>query len=352
MTAPLVTVVTPAYMAADFIEETMRSVWQQTYRPIEHIVVVDASPDATGVRAARLCDEMSGDGYTVRVIEHSVNTGTSGALNTAVAAASGDYVAWLSADDLYVERGKTSRQVALLASQTGVAGVYDSAMLTGPDLQAASVVHPRFPRFLGRSPGVGRNDPTHTLVALLFANPINGTSIMLRRRMMPETEWFDPALGNYAQDGDLWLRMQALGLPLVPSDGVGTLYRAHSGQHSHHSQAMNASVSISQMRLLSALADHGRLTDALETARLTLGLGVADRAYRRRPAPFATLRGLLMRPSISLRTVLAGMLFDIDRRCSPAEREEWRSWEQTADEYRSSEVFQNFERALSRTTAR
>ena len=58
--APLVSVVTPAYKAQDFIEETMRSVWAQDYRPLEHVIVDDCSPDATGELAREAASRPNG----------------------------------------------------------------------------------------------------------------------------------------------------------------------------------------------------------------------------------------------------------------------------------------------------
>lgn len=88
----LVSVVIPAYNAVTTLAETLRSVFAQTYRPIEIVVVDDGSTDDTWAL-------LQSFGIAVRAI-HQVNSGIGIARNTGVNAARGAYIALLDADDL------------------------------------------------------------------------------------------------------------------------------------------------------------------------------------------------------------------------------------------------------------
>jgi glycosyltransferase involved in cell wall biosynthesis len=87
---PLVSVVIPAYNYAKYLAKTLDSVFAQTYRPIEVIVVDDGSTDNTA-EIVRAYPE-------VRYFYQS-NQGVSVARNVGITAAQGEYIAFLDADD-------------------------------------------------------------------------------------------------------------------------------------------------------------------------------------------------------------------------------------------------------------
>ncbi len=91
--APLVSVMIPAYNAGRYLGEALDSVFAQSHRPIEVIVVDDGSEDGTAQVA-----ESYGDRITF--VQHA-RQGNGGARNTAVAEAHGDYFTFLDADDRF-----------------------------------------------------------------------------------------------------------------------------------------------------------------------------------------------------------------------------------------------------------
>lgn len=105
-----ISVVIPAYNAAPYLAATLNSVFEQTLRPAEVIVVDDGSTDDT-VAIAR--------GFDVRVISLS-NRRAAAARNAGTYAASGEYIAYMDADDLWLP-DKLAVQVSALESQTGAA---------------------------------------------------------------------------------------------------------------------------------------------------------------------------------------------------------------------------------------
>lgn len=94
----LVSIITPAFKAAGYIAQTIRSVLDQTYPNWEMIVVDDCSPDDTSV-AILLA---SGGDTRVRLIRLDKNGGPANARDTALIAARGRWIAFLDSDDLWM----------------------------------------------------------------------------------------------------------------------------------------------------------------------------------------------------------------------------------------------------------
>lgn len=91
---PLVSVVVPAYDVAGYLPACLDSVLAQTHRALEVVVVDDGSPDESGAIAERYAERDP----RVRVL-HQDNRGLGGARNAGAGLASGDFLAFLDADD-------------------------------------------------------------------------------------------------------------------------------------------------------------------------------------------------------------------------------------------------------------
>jgi glycosyltransferase involved in cell wall biosynthesis len=107
---PLVSILIPAYNAASWIGETLRSALAQTWQRKEIIVVDDGSTDDTLQVAKRFESEV------VKVVSQP-NAGAAAARNRAYSLSAGDYIQWLDADDLLAPQ-KIARQLALARSLT------------------------------------------------------------------------------------------------------------------------------------------------------------------------------------------------------------------------------------------
>jgi glycosyltransferase involved in cell wall biosynthesis len=117
-----VSAVIPAYNVEVFINETIESVLNQTYPVNEVIVVDDGSTDRTAVIAESF-------GGSVHVF-HQSNAGASVARNRALEYASGDFIAFLDADDLW-EPCKIQQQIAYLTAHPEVGAVAASFLVFG-----------------------------------------------------------------------------------------------------------------------------------------------------------------------------------------------------------------------------
>jgi glycosyltransferase involved in cell wall biosynthesis len=103
----LVSVIIPAYNAAPFIEETIRSIYGQTYPHWEIIVIDDGSTDNT----ASICEQLNCS--SLKVIRQK-NTGVAMARNNGLALAKGELVVFFDADDLMSPDFLSVRVEALL----------------------------------------------------------------------------------------------------------------------------------------------------------------------------------------------------------------------------------------------
>ena len=93
-----VSIIMPAYNAEKYISEAIESILAQTYNNWELIVVDDNSTDGTVQIIKKICDYDS----RIKLIQHNNNQGVSKARNTALDAATGDFIAFLDADDKWV----------------------------------------------------------------------------------------------------------------------------------------------------------------------------------------------------------------------------------------------------------
>jgi teichuronic acid biosynthesis glycosyltransferase TuaG len=109
MNGELVSIITPAYNAARFVEPAARSAIAQTYENWEMLIVDDCSKDSTREILARLARTDP----RIRPIEHERNGGPAAARNTAISNARGDYLAFLDSDDLWLP-GKLESQLSFM----------------------------------------------------------------------------------------------------------------------------------------------------------------------------------------------------------------------------------------------
>lgn len=104
-----VTVVTPSWNSEKYIEETIRSVQAQTYQNWEMIIVDDCSTDCTVEIVNRIAQEDS----RIKVICRDKNEGAGRARTLSVQNATGRFIAYLDADDIWKSE-KLEKQVAFM----------------------------------------------------------------------------------------------------------------------------------------------------------------------------------------------------------------------------------------------
>ena len=94
MTNALVSIIVPVYGTENYLSNCVESLLKQTYPQIEIVLVDDQSPDS----CPAICDAYAQKDERVRVI-HQKNKGVSGARNTGIDAATGEYFCFVDSDD-------------------------------------------------------------------------------------------------------------------------------------------------------------------------------------------------------------------------------------------------------------
>lgn len=115
---PLVSIITPAYNQAEFIEDNLTSVCGQDYPNIEHIVVDGDSTDETTDILEKYESE-----YNLRWVSEP-DQGQSSAVNKGFKLAEGDIIGWLNSDDVYFDKEAISNVVENFTEDPEVDIVY------------------------------------------------------------------------------------------------------------------------------------------------------------------------------------------------------------------------------------
>ncbi|MBW4358933.1 glycosyltransferase family 2 protein [Flavobacterium taihuense] len=97
MEEALVSIITPSFNSEKFIVETIQSVQNQTYKKWEMIIVDDCSTDQT----VSIIEQFVKNDHRIRLFQLDKNSGAGIAREFALSKASGDYIAFLDADDLW-----------------------------------------------------------------------------------------------------------------------------------------------------------------------------------------------------------------------------------------------------------
>lgn len=208
---PLVSIIIPVYNGSDYIGEAVESALAQTYPNVEVLVVNDGSTDAGATeRVAR------GFSNRIRYISKE-NGGVASALNLGIQSAEGEFISWLSHDDVYYPY-KIERQVAVLRNHSAAAIAYsDYEQISAAGATLRPIRHPR---------------PSGVPIARILLETffINGCSLLIPKTCFKRVGYFDETLRT-SQDYDMWFRL-AREFPWVYAPGVVLKSRIHPRQGS------------------------------------------------------------------------------------------------------------------------
>ena len=190
---PRVSVIVPAYNAGRTIDTALQSVFAQTYRNVEIIVVDDGSSDDTAERVAA---------WGPRVALHrQTNRGPAAARNHALLHARGDLVAFLDADDVWLPT-KLERQVAYFDRYPETGLLHTDAITTTATLSNMLETPER--------PPAAMRPPSNSYCALFHCEFFVKTlTVMVPRAIIGDVGAFDERREFHVEDWDLWLRIAA-----------------------------------------------------------------------------------------------------------------------------------------------
>jgi glycosyltransferase involved in cell wall biosynthesis len=201
--SPLVTIVTPSYNQAAFLERTICSVLAQTYPHIQYIVMDGDSTDESLAIIKKYRNKIS----------HFVSQkdqGQTDAINKGFSLARGDILAWLNADDTYLPHA-VARAVECLQSDSSLGMVYGDAHYIDEN-----------DRTIGRFPSA-QTDLKRLKRGYVH---IPQQSSFFRADLWRQVAPLDPSF-YFAMDYDLWVRLAKRSqLKFVPE--VWANFRLHS----------------------------------------------------------------------------------------------------------------------------
>lgn len=213
---PRVSVIIPAHNAMTYLPETVENVLKQTFTDFEVLIINDGSLDDIEEWASHLTDSR------VKLISQQ-NQGVSVARNTGIAQATGEYIAFLDADDLW-EPSKLEKQARRLDDNPEVGLVYTWTVLVDQWGKPTGIVY------------------TYDLEGNVWAQIVvedivcNGSSAMVRRSCFEIVGVFDPNLSSVA-DGDMWVRIAAH-YPFAVVKELLVYYRQYPNSMSKNRQKM------------------------------------------------------------------------------------------------------------------
>jgi len=188
---PKVSIIIPVYNGSNYMKEAIDSALAQTYNNIEIIVVNDGSNDEGKTKEIAL-----GYGSKIRYFEKE-NGGVATALNMAIKNSTGDYISWLSHDDVYYPN-KVERQIQELSN------IQNKNTIIYSDFDLINAASER----MAFAPLSKRCDPELLNIPLypLIEGVLHGCSMLINKELFSEFGYFKPELRT-TQDYDLWFLM-------------------------------------------------------------------------------------------------------------------------------------------------
>lgn len=200
---PVISVIVPAYNAERTILETLTSVQQQTFSDFELLIINDGSSDCTLKLLQKVIDKR------IKVFSYK-NAGVSVARNRGIAHATGEFISFLDADDLWAP-DKLALQLAALRQHPEAGVAYSWTSLIN---EKGELLHAGEP--------IAFEGDVYT--KLLVRNFIySGSNPLIRRQALDPVGEFDPTL-THGEDWEFYLRLAAY-WPFVVVPKPQILYR-------------------------------------------------------------------------------------------------------------------------------
>ncbi|MDW8325823.1 MAG: glycosyltransferase family 2 protein [Anaerolineales bacterium] len=262
---PRLSIITPSFNQAQFLEATLRSVLDQGYPNLEYIVIDGGSTDGSVEIIRRYADRLA---YWVS----EKDNGQSDAINKGLACASGEIVAWLNSDDTYLP-GAFEAQVGYLCAHPEVDVVYGDCVYT--DAGGAALY-----TALGR--------PFSLVDLLKFTIPRQPT-VFLRRAAIERGGGLDHTF-QYAMDAEYWLRLHVTGVRFAYNPKTIATYRLHG---SSKTVAGVRQMHLECERLIERYAPEAERPKLLADARLQTAMRLAEQGQWRESWRYVVSAGVL-----------------------------------------------------------
>jgi glycosyltransferase involved in cell wall biosynthesis len=197
----LVSIITPSYNQAAYLEETIRSVLDQGYLDLEYMIVDGGSTDGSLEIIKKYASRL--DWW---VSER--DSGQAEAINKGLAHAHGEFVAWLNSDDIYLP-GAVARAVTALEANAETVMVYGNMLAVDKHGRITNLLKYR----------------QLSLEDLLAFQIIGQPAVFMRKAAVEQAGGLNPSF-HFMLDHHLWIRLAALG-PICHVDSTWAAARYH-----------------------------------------------------------------------------------------------------------------------------
>lgn len=201
---PKISVVMPVYNGEKYLDKSIRSILDQSYKDFEFLIINDASTD-NSEKIARLFDDSR-----IKIFRNETNLGLVGTLNKGIDLASGEYIARMDQDDISLpERLKIQVDFMETHPEIGLCGSWV--------------------KNIGKNKGYinkKESNPDAVKALLLFHTPLAHPTVIFKKNIIDKNNLRYDKNFEYCEDYDLWSRISEF-TKISNIEKVLLLYRVH-----------------------------------------------------------------------------------------------------------------------------